>query len=88
MTRPRIYPDEHAYRKEYNSRPEVKERQKIHVQKYKNKPEIKQKLREYNREYMKNYWIVNPDKYQIQKQKIAQSNRLRTEYRRRLQHIT
>jgi len=79
MPRPKKYPDVQTYRKEYNARPEVKERNKIHNLKWKSKPEVQKRLRKYNREYMKNYWVKNPEKYRVQKLKIAQLNRDRIE---------
>jgi hypothetical protein len=77
MPRPKIYPDMETYRKEYNSRPEVKERNKIHNLKWKSKPDVRAKLRVYNREYMRSYWVNNPDKYKEQKIRIAALNRTR-----------
>lgn len=88
MSKPKIYPDRQTYRLEYNSRPEVKERQKIHVQKWKSKPEVKERLREYNREYMKYYWKAHPDKYQELKLRVAELNRARILQKRRFQNIT
>jgi hypothetical protein len=87
MSKPKIYPDRQTYRLEYNSRPEVKERQRIHVKKWKSKPEVKIRLREYNREYMKYYWKSHPEKYQILKLRVAEGNRERTQQRRRFQNV-
>jgi hypothetical protein len=82
MARPKRYPDTETYRKEYNSRPEVKERNKIHNIKWRHKPDVQEKLKKYNREYMKNYWKANPEKYKLQKLKIAQLNRERNNLRK------
>ena len=79
MSRPKKYPDVESYRREYNARPEVKERNKIHTMNWKNKPEVKERLRKYNREYMKDYWINHPEKYRVQKLRIADLNRARIE---------
>jgi hypothetical protein len=87
MARPKIYPDIETYRKEYNSRPEVKERNKIHNIKWKSKPEVRAKLRQYSREYMKNYWTTHPEKYKRQKLKIAELNRVRIQQRRKFQSV-
>jgi hypothetical protein len=87
MARPKVYPDIATYRREYNSRPEVKERNKIHNIKWKSKPEVKIRLREYNREYMKYYWKVNPEKYKRQKLRIAELNRARIQQRRKFQNV-
>ena len=83
MSRPKIYPDTETYRKEYNARPEVKERNRIHNLKWKSKPEVQAKLRKYNREYMKSYWVTHPEKYKLQKKKIAELNRVRIQLRRK-----
>lgn len=82
MSRPKIYPDMETYRKDYNSRPEVKERNKIHNLKWKSKPEVQEKLRAYNREYMKSYWITHPEKYKKQKLRIAELNRERLQQKK------
>jgi len=82
MSRPKIYPDIKTYRKEYNTRPEVKERNKIHNLKWKSKPEVRARLRIYNREYMKDYWVKNPERYKMQKLRIAQLNRDRIQRRK------
>lgn len=88
MARPKVYPDVETYRKEYNSRPEVKDRQRIHNLKWKSKPEVRDRLRQYNREYMKNYWLTNPEKYKQQKKRIAELNKIRIYERRKFQSIT
>jgi hypothetical protein len=87
MARPKIYPDIETYRKEYNSRPEVKERNRIHNIKWKSKPEVRARLREYSREYMKSYWVTHPEKYKQQKKRIAELNRARIDQRKRFQNI-
>jgi hypothetical protein len=87
MARPKVYPDIETYRREYNSRPEVKERNRIHNIKWKSKPEVKVRLREYNREYMKTYWVTHPEKYKKQKLRIAELNRARIQQRRKFQNV-
>lgn len=86
MSRPKIYPDKQSYRIDYNSRPEVRERQRMHIKKYKSKPEVRERLREYNREYMKEYWKSHPEKYQQQKLRIAELNRVRIETKKKFQN--
>ena len=44
-------PEVQKYIKEYNSRPEVRERMRIYRREYYNNPENKEKLKEYRREY-------------------------------------
>jgi hypothetical protein len=91
MSKPKVYPDVETYRREYNSRPEVKERNKIHNLKWKSKPEVQAKLRVYNREYMRSYWVNNPEKYKEQKIRIAELNRVRIQEKKimgRLRSIT
>lgn len=87
MARPKVYPDVETYRKEYNSRPKVKERNKIHNIKWKSKPEVRQRLREYQREYMKSYWLTHPEKYKKQKVRIAELNRTRIDRKKQFQNI-
>ena len=87
MARPKVYPDVETYRKEYNSRPEVKERNRIHNMKWKSKPEVQVRIREYNREYMKYYWASHPEKYKKQKLRIAELNRERIQQRRKFQNV-
>lgn len=77
MPRPRIYLDRKTYRREYNARLDVKAKNKIHNQKWKSKPEVQLRLRKYIREYMRTYWDTRPEKYALQKLKIAQLNRER-----------
>jgi hypothetical protein len=79
MPRPKIYPDVKAYRREYNIRPEVKERNKYHNLKWRSKPEVRKRLKVYNREYMREYWEKNPEKYRIQKLEVARDTRERRE---------
>lgn len=73
---------EKAWRKEYNQRPEVKARQKEHLKVYVSKPEIKEKLRNYQREYMREYWKKNPEQYKQHKMRISQLNHLKNEARK------
>lgn len=87
MSRPKIYPDMQTYRKEYNKKPEVKERNKYHNLKWKSKPEVQLKLRKYNREYMRNYWATHPEKYKLQKIRIAELNRERNKERRSMERL-
>lgn len=82
MSRPKRYPNIESYRKDYNARPEVKERNKIHNLKWKSKPEIRERIRVYNREYMRTYWLTRPEKYKLQKLKIAKLNRARIEQKK------
>jgi len=77
MARPKRYVSYQAYRREYNSRPDVKEKNRLHNLKWKSKPEVQERLRQYYKTYMKKYWVLNPDKYALQKKKIAYLNKLR-----------
>jgi hypothetical protein len=77
MARPKRYINYQAYRREYNARPDVKERNRLHNLKWKSKPEVRERLRIYYKNYMRKYWVDNPDKYSIQKKKIANLNRKR-----------
>lgn len=78
MSKPKLYPDSESYRKDYNSRPEVKEKQKLHIQKYRSKPEVRERLRTYNREYMRDYWKKNPEKYAQQIARTIEASKKRT----------
>lgn len=51
------------WRRAYNALPEVKEKNKQYMGKYLQKPGIREKIRKYNREYMRNYWAIHPEKY-------------------------
>ena len=77
MARPKRYLTYQDYRRDYNSRPEVKERNRLHNLRWKSKPEVKERLRIYYKNYMKKYWVLNPDKYARQKLKIAHLNKQR-----------
>lgn len=77
MSRPKKYPDFKAYRREYNKTPEAKAKQRLYSQKYRQKPDVAIRLKEYNREYMKNYWRTHPEKYKVFKVRVAELNKMR-----------
>ena len=52
------------WRRDYNSKPEVKMKNRAYMQKYLAKPGIKDKIRKYNREYMHQYF-QDKDKYAL-----------------------
>jgi len=45
--------EKRQYRKEYNSRPEVKEYERQYRKEYNSRPEVKERIRKYKKEYKK-----------------------------------